>query len=223
MKDEAIKAALITLGLKEDASLTDIRAAYLAKTSQDRFQQVILGDEHLEKDFVRYYKTYIMLLKHYSELESATLTDYPQDQIVTYLFNQGLFYLINQNYLKAMEKFQEAHKLDKKDVLVLLYMGILLMKRKNHYAAEKYFQDALDIDPQCEDAWFYLGENYLKAGEHRKALLMFESVRRLNPSRKGLIFKINEIKEKISQSSSAEERNEKKKPSLFKRIFKKRN
>jgi hypothetical protein len=66
MEDESIKAALVTLGLKEDASLADIRTAYLAKTTQNRFRQVILGDEHLEKDFSRYYKTYITLLKHFS-------------------------------------------------------------------------------------------------------------------------------------------------------------
>ena len=220
MEDEAIKAALVTLGLKEDVSLADIRSAYLAKISQDRFQQVILGDEHLEKDFTRYYKTYITLLKHHSKSESTDLNDFPQDQMIKFHFNQGLFYLINQNYLKAMEKFQEVYKLNKKDILILLYMGILLMKRKNHYAAEKYFQDALDIDQQCEDAWYYLGENYLKAGEFRKALLMFESVKRLNPSRKGLIVKIKEIKEKIPQLSSPGER---KKSSLFSRIFKKKS
>jgi tetratricopeptide (TPR) repeat protein len=222
MNDETIKASLITLGLKEGASLADIRAAYIAKTSQERFQQVILGDENLEKDFSRYYKSYILLLKHYSEMENPDLSDYPQEGIVNYIFNQGLFYLINQDYLKAMEKFQEVYNLNKKNLLVLLYMGILLIKRKNYYGAEKYFQEAVDIDKDCEDAWFYLGENYLKAGEFRKALLMFENVKRLNPSRRGLNVKLKELREKFPHLAPVKEgeRKENKKSSLFSRIFK---
>jgi len=218
MDDELLKAALVALGLKEDASLADVRASYLAKTTQGRFQTVILGDEHLEKDFTRYYKSYITLLKHYSESESTDLNFYPQDQIVKFHFNQGLYFIINRDYMKAMEKFQEAHRLDKKDVLVLLYMGILLMKLKNYYAAEKYFLEAVDIDPQSDDGWFYLGENYLKAGELKKALSMFESAKRLDPNRKEIAFRLREIRDKMPQLFHHEE---KKQPSLLKRIFKK--
>lgn len=218
MEDESIKAALVTLGLRENASLADIRSAYLAKTTQKGFQQVILGDEHLEKEFSRDYKAYITLLKHHSESESTDINDYSQDQMVKFHFNQGLFHLISQNYIKAMEKFEVAYNLNKKDVLVLLYMGILLIKRKNYYAAEKYFLDAVAVDDQCEDGWFYLGENYLKAGEYRKALHMFESVKRLNPTRKELPFKIREVKEKMPQLLTTDE---KKKPSLFSRLFSK--
>lgn len=218
MDDEIIKAALVALGLKEDAALADIRASYLAKTTQGRFQSVILGDEHLEKDFNRYYKSYITLLKHYSESESTDLNFYPPDQIVKFHFNQGLYYIINQNYIKAMEKFQEAYRLNKKDVLVLLYMGILMMKRKNYYAAEKYFQEAVDIDPMSDDGWFYLGENYLKAGEFRKALIMFESSKRLNPDRKEIAFRLREIRDKMPQLFQYDDKRE---SSLLKRFFKK--
>lgn len=207
----------MALNIKEDASLADVRASYLTKTTQNRFQAVILGDEHLEKEFSMYYKSYITLLKHFAESESADLNFYPPDQIVKFHFNQGLYYIINQNYIKAMEKFQEAHQLDKKDVLVLLYMGILLMKLKNYYAAEKYFQEAVDIDPQSDDGWFYLGENYLKAGEFKKALSMFETAKRLNPSRREIAFRLREIRDKMPQLF----RNEGgEKPSLLKRIFK---
>ncbi|MCX6581677.1 MAG: tetratricopeptide repeat protein [Candidatus Aminicenantes bacterium] len=218
MDDELLKAALVALGLREDASLADIRASYLAKTTQGRFQAVILGDEHLERDFNRYYKSYITLLKYYSQSESTDLNFYPQDQIVKFHFNQGLYFIINRDYMKAMEKFQEAHRLDKKDVLVLLYMGILLMKLKNYYAAEKYFLEAVDIDPQSDDGWFYLGENYLKAGELKKALAMFESAKRLNPSRREIAFRLREIMDKMPQLFHHEGE---KQPSLLKRIFNK--
>jgi len=217
MEHEWVKAAFLVLGLGEDISFTEIRAAYLEKTSQRKFQQVILSDEHLEKDFVKYYKAYITLLKHYSESETADdLSDYPQDNIGKFHFNQGLYYLINQNYIKAMEKFEHAYTTNKKDVLVLLYMGILLLKRKNYYAAEKYFLDAVNIDEENDEAWFYLGENYLRAEEYKKALKIFETARDLNPARDEIAFKIKEIKEKVGHKYPV-----KKKKSLLDRIFKK--
>lgn len=206
MENEWVKAALVALGLKEESSITEIRAAYLTKTTQYSFQRVILGDEHLENDFIKYYKSYITLLKHYSESESEDLSYYPQDQIVKFHFNQGLYFMVTQNYLKAMEKFQAAYNIDNKDVLVLIYMGILLMKRKNYYAAEKYFQDAIKIDKMKYDAWFYLGENYLKAGELRKALNMFETARNIEPSRKETAYKLKEIREKMGIKQAGEKK-----------------
>ncbi len=217
MEHEWVKAAFVALGLGEDVSFAEIRAAYIEKTTQRNFQRVILSDEHLEKNFVKYYKAYITLLKHYSESETDDDLSYsPQDKIGKFHFNQGLYYLINQNYIKAMEKFEHAYKINKKDVLVLLYMGILLLKRKNYYAAEKYFLDAVKIDEENDDAWFYLGENYLRAKEYKKALKMFETARGLNPSRDELASKIEEVKVKLKRKYPV-----KKKKSLFDRIFKK--
>lgn len=216
MENEWVKAALVALGLREDASVTEIRAAYLTKTTHRNFQEVILSNEHLEKEFVKYYKAYITLLKHHSESESEDLSYYPPDQIVRFHFNQGLYYLINQDYMKAMEKFQIAYKIDKEDVLVLLYMGILLIKLKNYYAAEKYFLDAVKIDKENFDAWYYLGETYLKAEDLRKALNMFDTARNLNPSRKEVAFKVKELKAKLAAKAPAG-----KKPSFLSRLFKK--
>lgn len=216
MENEWIKAALVALGLREDASVTEIRSAYLTKTTHRNFQEVILTNEHLEKEFTKYYKSYITLLKHHSESESEDLSYYPQDQIAKFHFNQGLYHLINQNYMKAMEKFQVAHKTDKEDILVLLYMGILLMKRKNYYAAEKYFLDAVKIDKENFDAWYYLGETYLKADELRKAVNMFDTARLLNPSRNEVAFKVKELKARLAVKNPGA-----KKPSFFSRLFKK--
>ncbi len=205
MTNESIKAALVAFGLKSGCSITDVRTAYLEKTTDRKFQRVIYQDEELEKKFVKYYRDYVTLLKHFSETDSSSdLNYYPPDQLLKFHFNQGLYHLIKGNYIQAMEKFQFAHKIDTKNVLVLLYMGILLMMRKNYYAAEKYFQDAVKIDNRCEDAWYYLAENYHNAGEYRKALNMFETVRDLNRSRKGLALKILEVKDKMAPDKSSQ-------------------
>lgn len=196
--NETLKAALILFGLKEGATITDIRAEYLEKTSLFKFQRVLSGDEEdLQKEFTQLYKAYVRLIKSYSESDSAADLDlYPPDQVFRFHFNQGVYLFINQKYLKAGEKFQEAFNIDNKKPLVLIYLGVLLLKRKNFYAAEKYFKEAALIDKENDDAWFYLGESYMKAGQFRKALTMFETSQTLNPTREQLPYRIKEAKER---------------------------
>ena len=207
IQDETIKAALITLDLKEDVSVEEIRDEYLERTSETQFQQWVLTDEQLRKDFIRYHKAFITLVKYYSD--SGSDGDYyPQDEeeMFQFLMNMGIYYFITQNYIKAGEKFQEAYRLDKTHPLLLSYLGVLLLKRRDFYAAEKYFKDALEIDKDFDDAWFYLGENYFKAGELKKALNMYEQAKRLNPSRNQVGHRIKEIRQKLEKPVSAAEK-----------------
>jgi tetratricopeptide (TPR) repeat protein len=196
--NESIKAALIALDLKEGVTMTEIRAQYLDKTSQQKFRGVIESDEQLKKEFVKYHNAYITLTRHYAESDSAAeLEFYPPDQVFRIHLNQGIYHLLNQNYLKAGEKFQAAHKIDALDKTALLYLGILLLKRKNYYAAEKYFKDVVKSERGDDDGWFYLGECYMKAGEHRKAKPMYETARNLNPSRIEIASRLKEINEAL--------------------------
>lgn len=214
---ESVKAALITLDVDKDASLTEIRTQYLDKTSRDKFNQTVLVDEQLQMEFDKYHRAYVTLVKHLSEREDKSdLQYYPPDQVFQFHFNQAVHYFIHNNYLKAGEKFQEAYKLNNTSVPVLLYLGVLLQKRKSFYAAEKYFKEAIQIDQDNDDAWFYLGENYLAAGEFRKALTMFETAKTLNPRRNELAFKIKEIKERMNEKSTKNQ-----KLSFLQRIFNK--
>ncbi len=196
--NENVKAALILFDLKEGATITDIRAEYLDKTANYKFQRVLSPEEEdLQEEFLEIYRAYIRLIKSYSEKDSAqALGLYPPDQVFQFHFNQGVYYFITQQYLKAGEKFQEAYNIDNKKPLVLIYLGVLLLKRKNFYAAEKYFKDAALLDKENDDAWFYLGESYLKAGQYRKAVTMFETSKTLNPQREQLTSKIREAAEK---------------------------
>ncbi len=197
--NETIKAALIVFDLSENASLTEIRAEYLDKTSQPKLMKVLATDENLQKEFTRYYKAYVTLVKNFNESElNSDMDYYPTNQIFQFHFNQGVYYFITQNYLKAGDKFQDAYAIDNQNCLVLIYLGVLLIKRKNYYAAEKYFRDAIKIDKNSDEAWFYLAESYYKAGELRKALNIFETAKNLNSSRKEIAFRIKEIKEKMS-------------------------
>jgi len=194
--NETVKAALITFGLKDGATLTEVRAEYLDVTSESKFMRVLSDDEELADQFTRYYKAYATLIKHYaSEGGREDLSLYPADQLFLFHFNTGVYFFLNQQFLKAGEKFQEAYKVNPKHCTLLVYLGILLLKRKNYYAAEKYFKDAALVDKNSDDAWFYLGESYLKAGQHRKAYSMFETAKTLNPGRTEIAFRLKELKE----------------------------
>ena len=215
--DESVQEALINLDLEPGATITEIRAQYLEKTSRDKFQQGILEDEHLKREFNKYHRAYVTLAQHLTAGDQASdLQFYPPDQVFQFHFNQGVHYFIHQNYIKAGEKFQEAYKIDKTSIPVLLYLGLLLLKRKSSYAAEKYFKEAVQLDQDNDDAWFYLGESYLEAGELRKALTMFETTKTLNPGRHEAAFKIKEIMDRLKIKSIKT-----KKPSAIKRFFKK--
>jgi tetratricopeptide (TPR) repeat protein len=198
---ESVKAALIALELKDGASMPEIRGQYIELTSQAKFRGVIISDEKLKKEFLKYQVAYITLIKHYSREEFDSEFDmgyYPADQVFHLQLNQGIYHVLNQNYIKASEKFQQAFKIDGRNITVLLYMGLLLLKRKNYYAAVKYFNDAARIDSNCEDAWFYLGECYFKAGEFKKALPMYETAKNLNPGLTEIAPRLKEINEKLA-------------------------
>jgi len=186
--------ALQVFNLKEDATLADIREAYLERTTQKRFRCVFLGDEHLEKDFLKYYEAYMLFLKYQETAEEEMKTgELSTDRFFTLHFNQGVYYLIKERYLKASEKFQAAFKLNQNHAQLLVYLGIVLLKRRNLYAAEKYLSQASELDPECADSWFYLGEIYRLTGKPDKAAEMFQHAKRLDPLRQDVTSRLKTL------------------------------
>jgi tetratricopeptide (TPR) repeat protein len=192
------RESLKLLGLGEKATLAEIQSAYIQKTWQPRFRAVILEDEALQKEFIKYYEAYVAILRGFkAEDKAADASFYPPDMVYQFFFNQGIYFLVHQNYIKASEKLEAAYGINKGDHLLLLYLGILLLKRKNYYAAEKYFTQAMKIDNENGAVWFYLGESYLQAGNLKKAHYMFERSKALDPSRKENAFRLKEVKERL--------------------------
>jgi len=203
MERELVLSSLKVFSLKEDASIDAVRSAYFEKMDQKEFKIIILSDQELEKEFLKYHESYLILLNHYSAIGNEKhFTEYSSDLTFKFIFNQGIYFLIKRKYLKAGEKLDDAFKMNNKNVLLLIYLGILLKKRKNYYAAEKYFLNAIKIDKSNDDAYFYLGENYYRAGKLEKAITMFETSKNLNPSNTKIAFKIKEIKDRINEETS---------------------
>jgi tetratricopeptide (TPR) repeat protein len=194
--NETIIKSLKVYNLKENATISDMRTAYLERTSQNKFQKVFFGDEQIEKEFLKYYEAYMVYLKNYED-EREDLSNYSSDMVFKFTLNQGLYYMIRQQYMKAFEKFQEAFKLKNTNVTLLVYLSIILIKRKNYYAAEKYLNQATELDKNNDDAWFYLGETYVETGNLKKALKMFETCRVLNPLRSEVAAKLKDIKVRL--------------------------
>jgi tetratricopeptide (TPR) repeat protein len=221
--NENVKAALIGLDLADGASMTDIRTRYLDLTSMNKFEQIFISDDKLKKEFVKYHTAYITLIKNFSSVEFDSESDmgfYPTDHVFHLHLNQGIYHMINLNYIKAGEKFQQAYNIDSQNITVKLYMGLLLLKRKNYYAAEKYFREATKLDNNSDDAWFYLGECYFKAGELKKAIPMYETAKRINPGRHEIAFRLQEIFEKLGMKVNAK-RYGSKRESVLGKIIKK--
>ncbi len=202
MERELILKALSIFNLREGVKVEEVRHAYFEKMDQKQFKRIILSDQHLEKEFFKYHESYLILIKHYSKIGNEKyFTNYSSDLTFKFIFNQGIYFLIKREYLKAGEKLDDAFKMNNRNVLLLIYLGFLLMKRKNYYAAEKYFLNAIKIDKDNDDAYFYLGENYYRAGKLEKAITMFEISKNLNPLKTATAFKIKEIEERINEET----------------------
>lgn len=202
--------------LSPDVPFTEIRNAYLEKTFQNKFQRVIVDQDSIKEEFVKYHEAYIRILKYFSTSENRIDPSiHTPDQIFKILFNQGVYALCKDNYILAGEKFNDASKIKSDHKLLMIYLGIILTKRKNYYAAEKYFTDAIKIDPNNDDAWFYAGENYQRAGRYANAITYYEKAKSLNPSRQEIAFSLKECRKELARKPEKKE----KPPNLLKRLI----
>jgi tetratricopeptide (TPR) repeat protein len=213
---EYLEGLLRQFNLGKGAAISEILEKYLDKTLQIKFQRIIIGQEILKEEFVQLHETFLRLLKLYQAADKKVeMSMFSQDQLGKFFFNQGVYAICKDNYLQAGEKFQEAYKINKRNVFLLLYMGIILTVRKNFYAAEKYFSEATKRDPNYDDAWFYAAENYFKAGNFIGALEYYENTKKLNPAYNNINARIKETREAIILK-----RRGGKKDSLLRRIVK---
>jgi len=196
---EYLEELLRLFNLGKGAPMSEVLDKYLEKTLQIKFQRIIIIQEALKEEFVRYHEAFLKILKIYQAADKKVdMSLFSKDQLGKFFFNQGIYALCKDNYLQAGEKFQEAYKINKHNVFLLLYMGIILTVRKNFYAAEKYFSEATKRDPNYDDAWFYSGENFFKAGNYRFALESYEMARKLNPAYNNIAQRIKDARDGLA-------------------------
>ena len=213
---EYLEELLRQFNLGKGAAISQIVEKYLEKTLQIKFQRIIITQDMLKEEFVRLHEAFLKIMKIYQAADKKVeMSMFSPDQLGKFFFNQGVYAMCKDNHLQASEKFQEAYKVNRHNVFLLLYMGIILTIRKNHYAAEKYFSEATKRDPNYDEAWFYSAENLFKAGNFNSAYECYEKVRKLNPA-------YNEINQRLKDTKEAilRKRRGGKKDSLLRRFVK---
>jgi len=188
------REALMALGVSGDPGLVEIRKAYLAKMAQPQFQRLVFENEELRRDFSRIHEAYVTLIRELADKGVEVHTPSSPGDLSNLLFNQGVYAMIQQNFLKAGEKFQEADRIRPHTPLVRLYMGVLLLKRKNLYAAEKYLREATRLLPEIDSAWLYLAETYEHAGNFKNAEAALLKAMEVNPALTGIAARIKNLR-----------------------------
>jgi tetratricopeptide (TPR) repeat protein len=193
---EYLEELLRLFNLERGASAPEILDKYLEKTLQIKFQRILIGQDALKDEFLRYHEAFVKILKimHGTD-KKLEMSLFSTDQLGKFIFNQGLYALCKDDLLQAGERFNEAYKINKHNIFLLIYLGIILTIRNNYYAAEKYFADAIRRDPDNNDVWFYAAENFLKAKSYKKAGEYFEKAKKLDPANNEIAFRLKECRE----------------------------
>ncbi len=197
LTDEELNA-LAVFGAAETDPLLKVKQVYLMKTRENNFRKVIAGNKLLMQDFSRLHSNYYKLMQSLKDHpDYADLNFENSEELFIFFFNQGVYALINGDYLQANENLQRAYNLNKNDPLLLVYLGLLLMLRENYQIAERFFEDALKIDPENEDALYYAGENFRRAKLFFKTIEYWEKLTSKGYSGYEVSFKIKEIKHQL--------------------------
>ncbi len=212
-----LSTSLKILKLPKGSGIEEITRGYLNLTNSAKFNKVFILNEELREEFIKYHEAYVISVREISDNSSDSSPGYyPSGHIFDILYNQGIYHLLKENYLKAGEKLEEAARMKKDNVNLQIYLGYILHKRKNYYAAENYFLKASQMDSENEYAVFLLGKTYMSAGKLDKASATLRKVEKMS-------FYNNEIKAETKDAFREIERlrikNSKK--SIISRVFKK--
>jgi len=217
IRGNVLSNSLRILGLSDSVTVEEIRKKYIEKTNLTKFQSIFILNKELRTEFAKYHEAYVIALKEIASVQAGTNPSfYPGDQMFNLMLNQGIYFLIKENLLKAGEKLEEAARLKSNHPLTRIYLGIILMKRKSYYSAERYFLKSVETNPKDEYGWLFLAKNYLKAGELKKAQHTLDKVRLLAPIDPDVISEIDDINKQI-----IDDMNKDKKSSFIKKLFEK--
>lgn len=86
------------------------------------------------------------------------------------LNNIAVCYMKMGEFDKAIEKYNEAIKLDEKDALIWSNYGLVYAKMGNYDQALFFINKALSINSEFASSWYHLAKTYYKMGNFSKAL-----------------------------------------------------
>ena len=126
-KSKYLSNSLKILKLQGEQGISTITKAYLDLTHAAKFKKVFILNEEMREEFINYHEAYVLAIRELSSTAAESTPEYyPPEQLTNLLFNQGLYHLLKENFLKAGEKLEEAARMNNKDILIHIYLGYIL-------------------------------------------------------------------------------------------------
>jgi len=97
-------------------------------------------------------------------------------------YNKGIDEYGNKNYIKAIEWFKKASKIDKKDPEPHANIGLCRHYLKEYRAAIVAFRKAIELDRTRAEYHSRLGNSYAELKEFDKAVAAYQETLKLNPN-----------------------------------------
>lgn len=91
--------------------------------------------------------------------------------------------MINQDFHKALQCYQEVLERFEPDADVFLQIGICYQRLGNHLVAKSFFEKAVVFDPGCDEAIFHIGECFAGQKLWKKAIDSYLKAIRLEDRR----------------------------------------
>lgn len=113
-------------------------------------------------------------------LLEETISRYP-DNDRTYN-NLGMIYYDHKEYVKALQCYQNAIKLNPKHSLAYNNLGNTYYGLNEYEKALQYYQKAIEINPNFADSYYNVGNLYNGLKEYIKALQYYRKATELNPN-----------------------------------------
>ncbi len=125
---------------------------------------------------------FILVLFLLMSLVFAGLAQQPDPAIeAKKAYNNGLEMLRKGNYDAALQKFEEAVKLDPNLALAYYGMGIIYKRKKNFVEAEKAYKMAIEKDPNYVKAYTALGLLQSQMDKLTDALNSYQAALKIKP------------------------------------------
>lgn len=103
------------------------------------------------------------------------------------LNNRGLMHLDKEQFVNAVQAFEEAYRANSADVEIVNNLGYAHLKNGNLDAAKQFLYQALILSPGRTNAWANLGQTYAKKDSTTDAVACFANAYRFSSSQKKTI------------------------------------
>jgi tetratricopeptide (TPR) repeat protein len=117
-----------------------------------------------------------------SEVENKLTEAIENDSTLLFSYIERAYHRLQSGYLKgALDDYNSALRIDKKEPEIWLGRGIVQEKMKDFEAAYADYSKAISLDPEFDKAWLNRGNLLTKLGQYDEAIEDYASALTFNP------------------------------------------